>query len=132
MPLDPALATMGEEKYVSLSTFRRTGEAVPTPVWIARDGDALVVTTPSSSGKVKRLRNNPQVTLQPCSRRGKVKDDAPVVTGVAAVAEGDAAQVQPTGQLQRKYGLKYRVITVIERLRGSKAAGRVILRITSG
>jgi hypothetical protein len=45
------------ERFVSLTTFRRDGTPVATPVWIARDGDALVVTTPADSGKVKRLRS---------------------------------------------------------------------------
>ncbi|MDT7579905.1 MAG: uncharacterized protein QOK35_1169, partial [Pseudonocardiales bacterium] len=51
----PTLAEMADEQFVSLSTFRRSGAPVATPVWIARDGDALVVTTIADSGKVKRL-----------------------------------------------------------------------------
>ncbi|MDT0352926.1 PNPOx family protein [Pseudonocardia charpentierae] len=41
------LATIDDvagERFVSLTTFRRDGTPVATPVWIARDGDALVVT----------------------------------------------------------------------------------------
>jgi PPOX class probable F420-dependent enzyme len=57
----------------SLTTFRRSGEPVSTPAWVVRAGDGLVVTTPSQSGKVERLRNNDDVELRPCSRRGIVK-----------------------------------------------------------
>jgi len=42
---------------------------VSTAVWVARDGDALVVTTPEASGKVKRLRNNPRVDASTTARR---------------------------------------------------------------
>ena len=67
---------MGRQEFVSLTTFRRTGASVATPVWIAPDGDVLVVTTPVESGKVKRLRPDPRVELRPCSRRGAVADGA--------------------------------------------------------
>lgn len=100
-------------------------------MWIARDGDALVVTTPSGSGKVKRLRNNPRVELRPCSRFGKVNHDAALVAGIAAIIEDGSGQTRPTGQLRGKYGFEYRAITLIERLRGPKASSQVILRITS-
>ena len=67
-----ALAALAGERFISLTTFRRSGEPVPTPVWIARDGDTLVVTTPAESGKVKRLRHHSRVELRPCSRTGRV------------------------------------------------------------
>ena len=77
MSTDAALADLlGDERFVSLTTFRRSGERVSTPVWVGRDGDALVVTTPQASGKVKRIRNNPRVELCSCSRMGRVKDGA--------------------------------------------------------
>ena len=43
MTTAPALAALGDEKFVSLTTFRRSGVGVPTPVWIGREGDALSV-----------------------------------------------------------------------------------------
>ncbi len=83
---------LGDEKFVSLTTFRASGEPVPTTVWIARDGDALVVTTPAGSGKVKRLREDARVELRPSSRFGKVADDAPVVRGTAEVLDDAASE----------------------------------------
>ena len=80
---------MGRQEFVSLITFRRTGAPVATPVWIAPDGDALVVTTPVESGKVKRLRRDPRVELRPCSRRGKVADGASMVAAVAEIVPPD-------------------------------------------
>lgn len=130
MPTDTTLDDLADEKFVSLTTFRRNGLGVPTPVWIGRDGDALVVTTPVGSGKVKRLRNNRAVELRPCNRRGAVDGDAPTVTAAAEIVEGDAAMRRLDEVLKPKYPLEYRVVMGIERLirRGSRQ--RVMLRIT--
>jgi PPOX class probable F420-dependent enzyme len=124
----PTLAEMADEQFVSLSTFRRSGAPVATPVWIARDGDALVVTTIADSGKVKRLRDDPRVELRPSNRRGAVADGAPVATGVAEVVAPDQ---RATTALRRKYGLQYRLITGVERVLARGKRERVILRITA-
>src|ERR1700683_764834 len=60
------------QKYISLSTFRKNGAKVPTPVWFGEDSSKLYVMTRSDMGKTKRIRNNPQVRVAPCSIRGKV------------------------------------------------------------
>lgn len=60
------------QKYISLTTFRKTGAKVATPVWFGEDGDKLYVMTRSDMGKGKRIRNNPQVTVAPCTIRGKL------------------------------------------------------------
>ena len=78
MGIPRAFAAMGDERFISLTTFRKTGDAVSTPVWIARDGDDLVVTTPATSGKVKRLRNSGRVEMRVCDRMGRVKESAPI------------------------------------------------------
>ncbi len=86
---------ISDEKYVSLVTFRKDGTPVASPVWIVAlpDGSAGF-TTDDGSGKVKRIRNNPRVTLQACSVRGAVKDGSPVVEATAEVMVGaDAAPV---------------------------------------
>jgi PPOX class probable F420-dependent enzyme len=60
------------QKYISLTTFRKNGEKVATPVWFGEDGDKLYVMTRSDMGKTKRIRNNSQVQVAPCTMRGKV------------------------------------------------------------
>ena len=60
------------KKYISLTTFRKTGLGVATPVWFGEDQGKLYVMTRSDMGKSKRIRNNPQVKVAPCSIRGKV------------------------------------------------------------
>jgi len=64
--------TIHAQKYISLTTFRKTGVGVPTPVWFGEDGDKLYVMTRHDLGKAKRIRNNPQVKVAPCTIRGKV------------------------------------------------------------
>jgi len=69
------------QKYISLTTFRKNGTKVATPVWFGEEGDKLYVMTRSDMGKTKRIRNNPQVMVAPCTIRGKVTG-----TQVAALA----------------------------------------------
>jgi uncharacterized protein len=60
------------QKYASLTTFRKTGIPVRTPVWFAEGDGKLYVMTRNDSGKYKRIRNNPSVTVAPCNMSGKV------------------------------------------------------------
>ena len=65
-------AAIRGQKYISLGTFRKNGTKVATPVWFGEEGDKLYVMTRSDMGKTKRIRNNPQVTVAPCTIRGKM------------------------------------------------------------
>jgi PPOX class probable F420-dependent enzyme len=118
--------TLNRSRFVSLSTFRKTGVAVSTPVWIAADGDDLLVTTPSGSGKLKRLRNNPRVEMQPCSRMGKLADGAPVVVGEATI-EPETAALEAI--FKKKYGAEYWLFLKIEKLFSKGNQEREIIRI---
>jgi PPOX class probable F420-dependent enzyme len=60
------------QKYVSLTTFRKTGAAVRTPVWFAEGDGKLYVMTRSDSGKYKRIRNYGKAMVAPCKMNGKV------------------------------------------------------------
>ncbi|MGB8061302.1 MAG: PPOX class F420-dependent oxidoreductase [Candidatus Sulfotelmatobacter sp.] len=60
------------QKYISLTTFRKTGAGVATPVWFGEEDGKLYVMTLSKMGKTKRIRNNPHVRVAPCTIRGKV------------------------------------------------------------
>jgi PPOX class probable F420-dependent enzyme len=81
-------------------------------VWIAPLGGGTVgFTTEGTSGKVKRIRNNSAVTLQPCTVRGALLPDAPVVSGTAAVVEGDA-YVAVLRAIRQKYSVMARIISV--------------------
>ena len=132
MTTTPALAALGDEKFVSLTTYRRSGAGVPTTVWVGRDGDALVVTTPTGSGKVKRLRNDARVQLQPSSRRGAVDESVSPVDAVAEIVQDPGAVRRLGAVMAAKYGLEYRLVMGAERLLRRGAPQRVMLRITSG
>lgn len=126
----PALAdALGDEAYVSLTTFRTSGDPVSTPVWVARDGSDLVVTTPRSSGKVKRLRHTARVQLQPCGRTGTVADGAPLREGRATLDDGSISGERATRALAAKYGWQYRLIGLVEPLLRRRRPDRVIVRI---
>jgi uncharacterized protein len=60
------------QKYVDLATLRKSGVAVHTPIWFAEDDGRLYFMTSSRLGKYKRIRNNPKVTIAPCTMRGKI------------------------------------------------------------
>ncbi|MFY9647104.1 MAG: PPOX class F420-dependent oxidoreductase [Terriglobales bacterium] len=60
------------QRYISLATFRKSGVAVYTPIWFAEDNHRLYFMTNSKLGKCKRIRNNPQVRIAPCTIRGKI------------------------------------------------------------
>jgi|SRR5579863_1798330 len=69
MPIPPQIH---DQRYISLITFRKNGVPVPTPVWFGEMHDKLYVMSRTITGKYKRIRNNPQVKIAPCTMRGKV------------------------------------------------------------
>ena len=122
--------TLGDERFVALTTFKRNGEGVATPMWIGRDGADLFVWTPTDSWKVKRVRNNPRVLLAPSNRFGKVRDaDVAPVEGTAQVVADPATLDRLQDELRRKYGFGYRIVMLIEKIAARGQKPRVILRI---
>ena len=96
------LDDLGKAKYISVTTFRRDGSAVATPVWLVRDGDGLMVTTQGSSGKVKRIRNNGKVLVAPCDARGRLKGDQ--VSGTARLQDPQETE-RTTELIAKRYGV---------------------------
>jgi uncharacterized protein len=60
------------QKYISLGTYKKSGDLVRTPVWFGEDNEKLYVMTRSDSGKYKRIRNNSNVRIAPCTIRGRI------------------------------------------------------------
>jgi PPOX class probable F420-dependent enzyme len=131
--VDPLLR-LADERFVSLTTFRRSGATVDTPGWGGRDGDVLVVLTPAGSGKVKRLRRDARVQLRPCGRFGAVADGVVPVEGRADLREAPADVERARATIRRAYPVESRVVLGIERLaerlRGRPPAPRLALHIT--
>ena len=125
------LATLGRGKYLSLTTYRRDGTPVATPVWLVRDGDSLRVITQADSGKAKRIRNDDRVLLAPCDARGRLRGDA--VPGTASLE--DPADTQVTANMiEKRYGILGRLLMWRQRRAAAKpgAAGPVGIRIRVG
>jgi uncharacterized protein len=129
-----SLLPLADARFVSLTTFRRSGEAVSTPVWVGRDGEKLVVLTPAGSGKVRRLRHDPRVEIRPCGRFGKVADGVEPVAGTAEVRERPADVVRARETIRRAYPIESRLVLgierLVERLRGRPRTERLALLIT--
>jgi uncharacterized protein len=120
---------LAAQKFVSLTTYKKNGDALATPMWLGRDGDHLFVWTPADSAKIKRVRNDPRVTLVPCGRFGKPNNDAEPVAGTAEVITEPATVRRLAEVIRHKYGLEYWVVTLIERLAARGEKPRAILRI---
>jgi len=114
-----AVEQLGEEDYLLVTTFRRDGTPVSTPVWVARADDSLLVWTVGASGKVKRIRRDGKVTVAACNVRGVPK---------GAAVEGHAEVMGPEGGriardlIKKKYGLRGRLFVWMSiRRRGEDA-----------
>jgi len=98
------LDEIGRNSYVSLTTYRKDGTAVATPVWFVVNGGELLVISNADAWKVKRIRNHNHVVVTVCDFRGKVTPGAPSVEGTARLldeADTDAGRAL----LARKYAL---------------------------
>jgi len=113
---------LGDEKYVLLTTYKRDGTPVATPVWAAPlETGEFGFWTSSGSGKAKRLAHTSRVAIQPCDARGKVKPGSEQIEATARLVEGDEMD-----EIQRKIKEKYGLMTKVTKALGS--VGGVIKR----
>ncbi len=97
MPISPEIRG---QKYISLTTFRKSGVGIPTPVWFGESNEKLYVMTRGTMGKTKRIRNNPKVKVAPCTIRGKVTGpEFNAVARILPTQDGPAAR----NAINRKY-----------------------------
>ena len=113
-----SLEELGRERYVSLATFRRDGHEVRTPVWIAREGERLVVYTNGTSGKAKRIRNDGRARLAPCDARGRVRGDW-TECRARMRDDDDAGREAGTAAVRDKYGWQMSLVLFGSKLSGS-------------
>ncbi|WP_411104396.1 PPOX class F420-dependent oxidoreductase [Streptomyces sp. cmx-4-9] len=102
---------LGTARYVSLTTFRKDGTPVATPVWAVADGGELYVWTRSDAWKVKRIRADGRVTVSPCDVRGRVAEGAPVLEGQARLLDG-AGLHRVRRLMSRKYTWQFWMLDV--------------------
>ncbi|MGW7264970.1 PPOX class F420-dependent oxidoreductase [Streptomyces sp. NPDC054842] len=123
---DSPLDALASGKYLLVTSYRKNGTGVSTPVWVVRDGDALGIWTAADTGKVKRIRNRPDVLAGPCDMRGH-----PTGAQLPARAEilDDAGTARIRQLIARKYGVTGRLTLFGSRLRRGKD-GTLGIRIT--
>ena len=122
-------STLAASDFIQLTTFRRNGQGVPTPVWVVPDGDALAVFTPVGTGKLKRIGHTPRVTVAECDRRGRLVDDVEPVAATATTTSDPAEVARVTRLLADKYGLQFRIFMLVERVLARGERRREVIHI---
>jgi PPOX class probable F420-dependent enzyme len=112
-------------KYSSLVTYKRSGEAVATPVWFGLGDGRLYVRSDADAAKVKRIRNDPRARVGPCTARGKPL--GPPAEGRARVLDGRSDIATAEAALEANYGLGRKLY---ERAGGSLGVQAVYLEVT--
>lgn len=93
---------IGRGRYVNLTTYRKDGTGVPTPVWYAVDGGEVFIVSDADAWKVRRIRNNSRVVVTVCGIRGKVAPGAPAAEGTARLLD-EAGTQAARALIARKY-----------------------------
>lgn len=112
--------------YISLSTRKRDGSYLSTPVWFAMENDQLYVFSAGNAGKVKRLRNFSDCKIAPCNAMGKPLDNTTDAQAAILTAEDS---IPAHKALLKKYGWKMRLLDLTAGLSGYKAK-RVYICVT--
>jgi uncharacterized protein len=102
-------------KYLSITSFRRDGSGVATPVWFATESDRLFVMTALGSGKVRRIRRNPFVSIAACSARGRLRSE-PMTARAEILPSTEEEHVKRL--IARKYRFDLLFIRPIRALQG--------------
>ena len=100
-------------KYLSLTSYRRDGSAVATPVWFVEDHGRLLVTTGADSYKARRIRRNPAVAVAPCTARGALRGE-PIPARAEFLPESEHPRVDAL--MGRKYRVDRMLILPVYRL----------------
>ena len=110
---------LGKEQCIALTTFRRTGQAVTTPVMFAERLGTIYVGTRADAGKLKRLRCSGRITLAPCTYSGKVT--GAVIAGKARILTEPGECTAASTALAKKYGFMLSLTRTAWRLFHRKA-----------
>jgi len=116
-----------EARYINLTTFRKNGKPVPTPVWCAVVDGRLVVRTGSRTGKAKRIRANGKAEVAPSDARGRPLGD--FVPARAHIIRDPELQRKAEAALAAKYGLQYRLVGLLNHLRRGPTGETIFLEV---
>ena len=104
--------SLADEQFIALTTYRRTGAPVPTPVWVVPVmGGRLGFYTTMGTGKTKRLKHTDRVSMQPCGRRGEADPGALTTTGTARMVHSGPDFEAVHAAVKAKYGFEYQLVT---------------------
>lgn len=106
-----AFDALANQQFMNLVTLRKSGAEIRTPVWFAQSGDRLYVMTGRTAGKVKRIRNNPQVHVAPSDRTGNAL--GPSQPAVASIISDPAEAATANDLLNKKYGFMKRMFDLM-------------------
>jgi PPOX class probable F420-dependent enzyme len=114
-----------KQKYLNLETYKKSGQAVQTPVWFVISEDLIYVVTRESTGKVKRIKNNPQIRIVPCNFSGQ-----PTGEWLSALAEpANQQESQKAIALRKKkYGLLASIAGIMTSAKGKLVVYRIIIK----
>ena len=115
-PVQPAidLEALFPGRYLSVTSFKRDGTGVATPVWFVSDGTRLFALTDLHSAKVRRVRRDPRVLVASCRADGKLRTEPIPARAEVLTATPDLERVQKL--LLERYTLTYRVVMLVYRL----------------
>ena len=108
-------------RYLSVTSFKRDGSGVATPVWFVSDGRCLYALTDLHSWKVRRIRRNPRVLVAACRANGKLRGESIPATAEVLTDTADLEHVQRL--LMQRYGISYRLVMLLYRV-GRRLRGR--------
>jgi PPOX class probable F420-dependent enzyme len=120
------LESLIQQKYINVTTFRKNGKAVPTPVWFVARDDKLYSFTFASSGKVKRISANGRAQIAPSDWRGNPLSEF-ISARARIIPMEDPLWKEIKPLYEKKYGLQYRLYQWAERLFGNPKEKQVIL-----
>jgi PPOX class probable F420-dependent enzyme len=116
---------LADERYMLLTTFRRDGTSVATPVWVTRyDNQSVAFWTSSGSGKAKRLAHTQRVTVQPSDARGRVKPGTEPVEATARVVSGEELE-EIRKRVIAKYGFQTKLTKALGTIWGILRGKRI-------
>jgi PPOX class probable F420-dependent enzyme len=116
---------LADERYMLLTTFRRDGTSVATPVWVTRyDNQSVAFWTSSGSGKAKRLAHTQRVTVQPSDARGRVKPGTEPLEATARVVSGEELE-EIRKRVIAKYGFQTKLTKALGTIWGILRGKRI-------
>jgi|SRR5579859_369456 len=119
--LRPDLQALFPGRYLSVTTFKRGGTPVATPVWFVSDDERLFAFTDLHSAKIRRIRNNPQVLVASCRVDGKLRREPLAARAEVLTSVAELEHVQKL--LLDRYSISYRVVMAFYRL-GRRLRGK--------